>query len=75
MKSGEHLSFTEEDLFNATTIFSAVMFDLQWTYSPMMSMSEHLKRASETGQAIRKVVYDSTGRDMHQVAEELLTKE
>jgi hypothetical protein len=63
--------YTDEDLFNATEIFSHVLFDVVYSENMDLSHKAKLELAENTGKAIRELILASTGKDMHGIVKTL----
>jgi hypothetical protein len=58
-----HNNYTDEDLLNATMIFSHFLFDAICTAKKDVSSEERCKIVYEAGNAIREIIKSSTGKD------------
>ncbi len=57
--------YTDEDLINATLIFSHFLMDMIYTQNKYLSQNEKEDLAKTTGKAIRELIIASCGKDMH----------
>jgi hypothetical protein len=64
----EFQDYTEEDLFNATLIFSHILLDNIWRTNQESRQSTREELATYTGNAIRELIGSVTYIDMHDVA-------
>jgi len=62
--SAYYRMFTDDDLLNATMIFSNVLFDLVYTGAMEISDKERLKLVFKTGKDLRNLIIKSTGLDV-----------
>ena len=64
----EFQDYTEEDLFNATLIFSHILLDNIWRTNQDLKKEAREELAYYTGNAIWELIKSTTDIDMHDVA-------
>ena len=70
----EYQEYSDEDLLNATLIFSHVLIDKVFETNQKLSQKELENLALTTGEAIRELIRSATGLDMHKVTKQVLKK-
>ena len=65
-------NYTEEDLFNATLIFSHFIMDVSYTNNVNLLDKEKMDKAEKIGKAIRELIQEATGKDMHVIADKII---
>ena len=68
LEQREHQGYTDRDLLNASLIFSHFLLDVIWRTNLDLPQEKKLSLAKTTGEAIRELIKASTGKDMHDVA-------
>ena len=68
----EFQNYTDEDLLNATLIFSHFLLDAIWKTNQDMKQKKREELADYTGKAIRELIKTATGKDMRKVTKEVL---
>ena len=68
--AGNYRNYSDEDLFNATEIFSTVLLDKIFTENGKLSKPKLEELAETTGKAIRALIKACTGKDMHRIVKE-----
>ena len=69
---GIKVEYTDKTMASATKIFIHVLLNKMWEYQEAegMSKEERMEDAVESGKAIRKLILDYTGLDMHDAYKE-----
>jgi hypothetical protein len=67
LDSGNYRKFTTNNLFDATFIFSSVLFDKIYTHKMYLSDKEIIILVEKIGKDIRNLIIEATGLDMHEV--------
>lgn len=70
--SGKYREYTGADLCNSTVIFSEVLLAKAFDYwkTQKMTLEEMEARAFEVGNAMRRLIFEQTGIDMHVAVKE-----
>jgi hypothetical protein len=62
--------YTDEDLLNATLIFSHFFMDVLYTTNQNITFEKQQELAEEAGKAIRELIKMFTSKDMHLIAKQ-----
>lgn len=63
----EYHNYTDEDLRNATTIFSHFLFDHIFSNCQHLPFEEQIELSSKSGEDLHKFIKQATGKDMHKI--------
>ena len=75
LENGEtYHNYSDEDLLNATLIFSHFFMDKIYSENQHLSKDKKLELAETGGKAIRELIKTSCGKDMHEVTKNLKDK-
>lgn len=70
LSNGEKFhEYTDDDLMNATLIFSHFLMDKIFDKNKYASRSSHIEIASSAGRDLRNIIIKYAGKDMHEIAE------
>lgn len=67
MSAQVHQGFLDEDLMNATQIFSHFLLDIVYTQNKHLPEDKMLELGETTGKALRELILSTTGKDMHDI--------
>lgn len=67
VNSETHQEYSDEDLINATLIFTHFFMDHIYTANQGMNMGKLLELSETSGKALRELILVSTGKDMHEL--------
>ncbi len=73
-EGNQHHSYNDEDLLNATLIFTHFIMDLMYTKHMSLPLEKQMILAEETGNAVRELIKKATGKDMFIVTDKVLGK-
>lgn len=74
LEEDTHQKYNDRDLFNATQIFSHILNDVMFSENQNLPKEKMLELAETVGKAIRQLILDTTDKDMHKIANELVSK-
>lgn len=66
-----HHEYSDEDLINATLVFSHFLMDKIYSENQHLSKEKQLELAGTTGKAIRALIKASCGKDMHEIVSKI----
>lgn len=65
-----HREYSDKDLENATIVFMHFFMDVMYTQNKHLGEKAMLLLAETTGKAIRELILQSTGKDMHDIVKQ-----
>jgi len=68
LEEDTYQKYSDDDLMNATLVFSHILLDIIYSESQHLSFTKQVKLAEKTGEAIRYLILSCTGKDMHKIA-------
>ncbi len=59
--------YSDDDLVNATIIFNHFLMDHGYRVAMSLPFEMQLEKATKTGKAVRDIIIQATGKDMHEL--------
>lgn len=70
LNAEEYHNYSNKDLGNASIIFTHFLIDKIWEKNQELPQGKREELAEKTGKAIRQLIQETTGLDMHDIVKE-----